>query len=763
MATETHYVLARKSVPESAKYSSPNHESMDWHGIYRDLLFRRGTINPPCTHLKAEDSTTSFCGDPTSGSGLRKSPGCSPNGDHDDQLDQNVALFVKDFLSESAKARNLSEYEVAVVSVASEAVSTKLCQPFSLCPIPQICISEFEVGEDDEEVLIALCDEIGKFFELSEALNDGNGGSKYLWAGKEIGMISSLLLRIMLHRSKELKAAALQAFTAFISRCNHADLLRTEVALRVLELSEEKQAAFRLAAASLIPTLLQSIRRCMSNIDAKHAKDPEKRTMEESRAFEALADLKQRLLTSYVRLCGDKDCSVQLAAGQQLPTFVDCIAAEVDGLQQLSPIHDTASGVAEGGSATGEKQIGELMIAVYTATQKFTLSIHESCRMQGVGAVAAMARRHAAAFRALGNNFLPVLCSDSSWRVRATVCLALKDISLLFCGLTHGVTAEAKETAAMTGMTSLLFKFLTDRSPMVKMAALHVLPQMAELVGSTSFVRESWMLELSRIAEDGCKSQGSRLAGACLDALISIIPLSVEPQRRAFLELAVELIQQGSWKLKLAFLGNLCSLTAEEIVFVSPLISSSQFATDEEGDDCWRIHAALAQQLPVILNAVKQEDEKWWQLFTGLLLNPAWAVRQEAGFALRSVLESEHRRQAAKIPADSVLEQRLLRALREVASCKNAFIRQDVAFYLHTIPGEASTKTASKGLEQSDGPWGMSTPHALSLTATENNRGCTFPFSCKWCAVIQNELKEMLTTLSRDECEGVREEVSAYQ
>lgn len=44
------------------------------------------------------------------------------------------------------------------------------------------------------------------------------------------------------------------------------------------------------------------------------------------------------------------------------------------------------------------------------------------------------------------------------------MCLALKDISLLFCGLTHGVTAEAKETAAMTGMTSLLFKFLTDRS-----------------------------------------------------------------------------------------------------------------------------------------------------------------------------------------------------------------------------------------------------------------------------------------------------------
>lgn len=45
--------------------------------------------------------------------------------------------------------------------------------------------------------------------------------------------------------------------------------------------------------------------------------------------------------------------------------------------------------------------------------------------------------------------------------------------------------------------------------------------------------------------------------------------------------------------------------------------------------------------------------------------------------------QSEHRRHAAKIPADSVLEQRLLRALQEVASCKNAFIRQDVAFYLH--------------------------------------------------------------------------------
>lgn len=34
------------------------------------------------------------------------------------------------------------------------------------------------------------------------------------------------------------------------------------------------------------------------------------------------------------------------------------------------------------------------------------------------------------------------------------------------------------------------------------------------------------------------------------------------------------------------------------------MISSSEFATDDDGEDCWRVQAALAQQLPVLLRTM---------------------------------------------------------------------------------------------------------------------------------------------------------------
>lgn len=58
---------------------------------------------------------------------------------------------------------------------------------------------------------------------------------------------------------------------------------------------------------------------------------------------------------------------------------------------------------------------------------------------------------------------------DCSWRVRASVCLALEDLAFLFSESADSQTSEGshphgKVAAAASCMPSLLFKFLTDRS-----------------------------------------------------------------------------------------------------------------------------------------------------------------------------------------------------------------------------------------------------------------------------------------------------------
>lgn len=234
-----------------------------------------------------------------------------------------------------------------------------------------ILSAEFEEGEDDEDVLATLCNELRKFFDGRGKFTHGRDECPYIWAGG-LSIISSLLLRIMLHRDKELQTAALQAFSALVSTCDHVELLGNKVVFQVLELCEDKQSAPRQAAAALIPALLHCTRRCSADLLSKQRVPG---TPEDSRALKALLELKRTLFASYVALCGDKSCSVQLAAGQQLPLFVDYVAAETEVLQQGLSTQHVADDVTDGSS---DGAVGELMVAVYTATQKFTLSLHVS-------------------------------------------------------------------------------------------------------------------------------------------------------------------------------------------------------------------------------------------------------------------------------------------------------------------------------------------------------------------------------------------------
>lgn len=234
--------------------------------------------------------------------------------------------------------------------------------------------AEFEEGEDNEHVLVVLCNELKKFFDGPKDFRCGREECPFLWAGG-LSIISSLLLRIMLHRDKELHAAASHAFAALVLSCNLAEFLGNKVAFQVLELCEDKQSASRQTAAGLLPTLLHCTRRCLADILARQGAQA---TPDDRRNLETLLELKGKLFDSYIALCGDKSCSVQLAAGQQLPTFVDYVAAEVEMLQRGLPTQQIVDGMTDTDSVGADTAIGELMIAVYAATQKFALSLHVS-------------------------------------------------------------------------------------------------------------------------------------------------------------------------------------------------------------------------------------------------------------------------------------------------------------------------------------------------------------------------------------------------
>ena len=234
--------------------------------------------------------------------------------------------------------------------------------------------ADFEEGEDDEDVLLVLCTELTGFLEGFDSVEQVRKKRPAPWAAEEFSAVFSLLLRIMLHRDRELKATALRAFVALTSACDDMAAVKNTVIDRVIELSEDQRDMFRQAAASLLPATLRWARRCLARLQTGPRAQE---AAEHERSVDALLEAKQRLLNSYVKLCGDKNCAVQLAAGQQLPIFVEYIAAEVEALQQCQTLQQKPlSGTMDGCMAVGDGEIGELMIAVYTATQKLTLSIN---------------------------------------------------------------------------------------------------------------------------------------------------------------------------------------------------------------------------------------------------------------------------------------------------------------------------------------------------------------------------------------------------
>lgn len=234
--------------------------------------------------------------------------------------------------------------------------------------------ADFEEGEDNEEVLMTLCAELQRLFESF-------GDNAYVrekccvpWLAESFTSLSNLLLRMMLHRDRNLRGAALGAYVAFIAACTSPTMVKNKIVPQVLELSEDQRDAFRQTGALVLPAALHCIRRCSSEL--QKGQRPQEATQDKQYTKD-LQELKRQLITAYIRLCADKSCAIQIAAGQQLPLFVDFIAAEVEALQRGQPLQQKLSdGSFAEDAFEGNNEIGELMVAAYTATQKFTMSLH---------------------------------------------------------------------------------------------------------------------------------------------------------------------------------------------------------------------------------------------------------------------------------------------------------------------------------------------------------------------------------------------------
>ncbi|KAL8454915.1 hypothetical protein Emag_001281 [Eimeria magna] len=336
--------------------------TMVWHGLFQELLFSKGVANPP--------SSSHMCTTPTNTTAAR-TPAVTFQGRKGDRdvpctvgslLSAAALESVQDFLSDNPKVR---ERGCSNISRIFDALGPK-AEEFAMF------LQDFEEGEDDEGVLITLCNGLREFFEALDGDEASREDRSACPHAKAFNAVLDLLLRVLLHRDRELKMAAMSAFGALLAASDFTLLLRNDIISHMLELSEDERDAFRQVAALALPATLHYARRCAAEL---HNGRQTGRSEQEADLAYAILDFKQRLRVSYVRLCGDKNSGVQLAAGQQLPVFVDYIAKEVEALQQEQALQPKRiDGPVKEDAASTDADIAELMVAVYTATQKFTLS-----------------------------------------------------------------------------------------------------------------------------------------------------------------------------------------------------------------------------------------------------------------------------------------------------------------------------------------------------------------------------------------------------
>lgn len=179
----------------------------------------------------------------------------------------------------------------------------------------------------------------------------------------------NILFGIFRNRAKEIRKASYQAFSMLLDNCLSPSFLLDFLTGALTDTAQDKSDRCRELAALLIPYTLSAMQLLGTKETGSTSKQqPLSRRSEVNKSW-------SQLLGIFLGLCGDQACSVQLTAGQQLPILADAIAREVDVLKTVedeNPFgeHGTIS------SSETHRVVEELMVFLYSAVQKFTLSPH---------------------------------------------------------------------------------------------------------------------------------------------------------------------------------------------------------------------------------------------------------------------------------------------------------------------------------------------------------------------------------------------------
>ncbi|KFH03024.1 HEAT repeat-containing protein, partial [Toxoplasma gondii VAND] len=316
----------------------------------------------------------------------------------------------------------------------------------------------------------------------------------------ELSVLVSLLQTLLWTADETVKETALAAFYRLFSLASLSEADEPAAAgkksatvfinvflPRLWRLLADGSAKAQQVAAQLLPSALFHLQGTLDDLSRNPAEGSDAPRAE---IREKLERSREQLVDAFVKyVCGGPDLSsltLQLEAGKHLPLFVAFVAKVLHSAPSRFASGDAnAKDKLDPTDANAPEAATRILHALREALQAVLRAASEALKMQGIRALAAMAQTDPVVFRTLGDNLLPMLFADPSWRIRAAVCEALDRLGLFLVSSVpskssdHGQDKDSSEEeqdsllpeAALgpgTCIVSVLIQFLKDRDVRVE-------------------------------------------------------------------------------------------------------------------------------------------------------------------------------------------------------------------------------------------------------------------------------------------------------
>ncbi|KFG63487.1 HEAT repeat-containing protein [Toxoplasma gondii RUB] len=505
----------------------------------------------------------------------------------------------------------------------------------------------------------------------------------------ELSLLVSLLQTLLWTADETVKETALAAFYRLFSLASLSEADEPAAAgkksatvfinvflPRLWRLLADGSAKAQQVAAQLLPSALFHLQGTLDDLSRNPAEGSDAPRAE---IREKLERSREQLVDAFVKyVCGGPDLSsltLQLEAGKHLPLFVAFVAKVLHSAPSRFASGDAnAKDKLDPTDANAPEAATRILHALREALQAVLRAASEALKMQGIRALAAMAQTDPVVFRTLGDNLLPMLFADPSWRIRAAVCEALDRLGLFLVSSVpskssdHGQDKDSSEEeqdsllpeAALgpgTCIVSVLIQFLKDRDLNVKAAALRTTRKLVKMTGNCSGVLQSFLEEGESIFSAVGISQNAPILVECMATVCTMAEAAkTEEGKWQLTVFAFSLLRVDDWHVALCFLKNLHIFVASPPPsFLSVLLTRLDMLVNLPSSR-WRVRACVLQQLPLLLLLPEVDEEtstQLWLLLLQLLQDDVWAVRQEGPAAIEQLVmnvrpEKDHLLEAAR-------------------------------------------------------------------------------------------------------------------